>query len=140
MTPDAVVILDSSFLVAYHNTRDVHHGAAARTMVHLVAGQWGRALLLEYVFLEVVTVLLARRGRAVAVDVAATLLQAREVEFVACSDLFLDALQTFRNQAADRLSFADAAIVTVARRNPPGYVATFDADFQGLEGVVAVPS
>ena len=109
-------------------------------MVHLVAGQWGRAHLLEYVFLEVVTVLLARRGLAVAVDVAAQLLQAREVDFVACSDLFLDALQTFRNQPADRWSFTDAAIVTVARRDAPGFVATFDADFRELEGVTVVPA
>ncbi len=60
-----MLLLDSSFLIAYHNTRDVHHAAAARAMPRIVAGEWGRAALLEYVFLEVVTVLLARRGRAV---------------------------------------------------------------------------
>lgn len=134
-----MIIVDSSFLIAYHNTRDVHHAAAARTMVNLVGGEWGAALLLEYVCLEVATVLLARRGLAVAVDVLTKLLQAREVEFVPCSDLFLNTLQTFRAQADERLSFADAAIVTVARRHAPGYVATFDGDFRGLEGVSVVP-
>lgn len=135
-----MIILDSSFLVAYHNTRDVHHAAAARTMVRLVGGEWGGALLLEYVCLEVATVLLARRGLAVAVDVITKLLQAREVEFVPCSDLFLDALQTFRTQVNEKLSFADAAIVTLARRRAPGYVATFDADFRGLGGLSVVPA
>jgi hypothetical protein len=134
-----VVVLDSSFLVAYHNTRDVHHAAAARGMVHLVAGKWGRAILLEYVFLEVITVLLARRGLAVANEVATRLLGAREVEFLPCSDLFLDALHTFRSQTSERLSFTDAAIVTVARREAPGFVATFDEDFRSLEGVSVVP-
>lgn len=133
-----MIVLDSSFLVAYHNTRDVHHAAAARVMVQLVGGQWGRALLLEYVFLEVVTVLLVRRGLAVAAEVATRLLQAGEVDFVPCSDLFLEALQTFRGQAGERLSFADAAIVTAARRELPGLVATFDADFRGVEGVTMV--
>jgi predicted nucleic acid-binding protein len=134
-----VIVLDSSFLIAYHNTRDAHHAAAARAMVQLVAGRWGQALLLEYVFLEIVTVLLARRGLAVATDVGTALLAAREVELVPCSELFLETLATFRDQARERLSFADAAIVTVARRQAPGFVATFDGDFRDVQGVSVVP-
>lgn len=136
--PEPVVVLDSSFLIAYHNTRDAHHAAAARGMLRLVGGEWGRALLLEYVFLEVVTVLMARRDLSVASEVATRLLAAREVDFVPCSDFFFETLQTFRNQPDRRLSFADAAIVTVARRNAPGLVATFDADFSGVHGVTVV--
>ena len=134
-----MLLLDSSFLIAYHNMRDVHHAAAERAMPRIVAGEWGRAALLEYVFLEVVTVLLARRGRAVASDVGATLLRAGEVDFVPCSDLFLDTLETFRNQPKSNLSFTDSAIVTVALRNAPGFVATFDRDFHGIKGVSVVP-
>jgi predicted nucleic acid-binding protein len=134
-----MIVLDSSFLIAYHNTRDVHHAAAARAMVHLMAGQWGTALLLEYVFLEVVMVLLERRGLETAIEAGTRLLQAREVDFVPCSDLFLEALGTFREQSRAELSFADTAIVTVARRHSPGFVATFDTDFQSLEGITVVP-
>jgi predicted nucleic acid-binding protein len=133
-----VVVLDSSFLVAYHNTRDAHHAAAARGMLRLIGGEWGQALLLEYVFLEVVTVLSARRDLSVATEVGSRLLTAREVDFVPCSDFFFETLQTFRNQPGGRLSFTDAAIVTVARRNPPGLVATFDSDFSGIPGVTVV--
>jgi predicted nucleic acid-binding protein len=134
-----MIVLDSSFLIAYHNARDIHHAAAAGAMTSLLQGQWGQALLLEYVFLEVVTVLMARRGLAVASEVGTRLLQAREVEFVPCSELFVEALETFREQAAARLSFTDAAIVTVARRQTPGLVATFDADFRDLEGISVIP-
>ncbi|HLA91842.1 MAG TPA: PIN domain-containing protein [Gemmatimonadaceae bacterium] len=101
-------------------------------------GEWGPAILLEYVFLEVVTVLRARRGRAMASDAAETLLAAREVEFMPCADLFLEALATFRREDA-ALSFADAAIVTVARRDKHGYVATFDTDFRKVQGVTMIP-
>jgi predicted nucleic acid-binding protein len=38
-----MIVLDSSFLVAYHNRRDVHHRAAAATMERLVADEWGPA-------------------------------------------------------------------------------------------------
>jgi len=134
-----VIVLDSSFLVACHNERDVHHAAAATVLEEVIGGRWGRALLLEYVFLEVVTVLLARRDLATAQTVGALLLQARETDFVPCSDFFLDTLETFRTQARGNLSFTDAAIVTVARRHSPGCVATFDTDFRDLAGVVVVP-
>ncbi|MCR4341280.1 MAG: PIN domain-containing protein [Gemmatimonadaceae bacterium] len=135
-----MIILDSSFLIAYHNTRDVHHAAAARAMVRLAGGEWGEALLLEYVFLEVVTVLRARTGLKVAARVGTTLLQAREVEFVPCSDLFLETFSGFRQQVTGELSFVDAAIVAVARRNRPGFVATFDEDFRSQEGIKVIPA
>jgi predicted nucleic acid-binding protein len=135
-----VLVLDSSFLIAYHNTRDVHHAEAAEAMERLLAGEWGEALLLEYVFVEVATVLAARRGIESAARVAATLLEARELGFVPCSELFLDTFETFRSQRTGTLSFTDAAIVTVARRYEDSRVATFDRDFRALDGIRVVPS
>jgi predicted nucleic acid-binding protein len=134
-----MIVLDSSFIIAYHNTRDVHHAAAKPIMEEVASGKWGNATLLEYVFLEVVTVLLARRGLEVAANVASTLLQARELEFVSCSDLFLDAFETFRNQRNTKLSFTDAAIVTAASREK-GVVATFDREFAQVAGIAVVPA
>jgi predicted nucleic acid-binding protein len=134
-----VVVVDSSFLIAYHNRRDVHHASAARGMERMLAGDWGAGLLLEYVFLEVVTVLLARRGQDVASRVGTSLLEARELEFVPCSDVFLDTLDLFRRQRAGRLSFTDCAIVTVARGRRANLVATFDTDLAEVGGLSVVP-
>jgi predicted nucleic acid-binding protein len=135
-----VVVLDSSFVVAFHNSRDVHHLAAAEAMDRLVGGEWGRALLLEYVFLETVTVLLARRGLETATHVGGVLLDAHEVDFVPCSGMFLEILETFRAQSGRALSFTDAAIVTVARGiEGTTYVATFDRGLRDVEGISVVP-
>ena len=134
-----MMILDSSFVIAFHNTRDVHHAAAVEAMREVIAGSWGRVILLEYVFLEVVTVLLARRGLLVASQVAMILLEAQEVDFVPCSDLFLDTLETFRTQTRGTWSFTDAAILTVARQSDVGVVATFDRDFRDVEGIKVIP-
>ncbi len=134
-----MIILDSSFLIAYHNTRDAHHPNAARVMPELIAGEWGKALLPEYVFLEVATVLLARRGLGVATKVTSTLLQAREVELVPCSALFFETLETFRSQPGRDLSFTDAAIVTLSRQRKIPFVATFDQDFEEVAGIEVVP-
>lgn len=133
-----MIVLHSSFLVAYHNRGDTHHPEAAALMTALLAGQWGRGLLPEYVFLEVVTVLMARRNASVASSVARTLLQARELDFVPCSDLFLDVLEVFLDQQRSHLSFTDSAIVTVCRRHEPGFVATFDRGFEDVAGVTVV--
>lgn len=135
-----MIVLDSSFLVAYHNERDVHHAAAARTMGRFLEGEWGEALLPEYVFLEVMTVLAARLGLDNAIAVGESLLDAREVEFVPCSEAFLDAFEVFRAQADGQLSFTDAAIVAIARRSDTQHVATFDADFHRVEGITVVPA
>jgi predicted nucleic acid-binding protein len=108
-------------------------------MVHLAAGQWGQALLPEYVFLEVVTVLRARRSVGVAAEVGNTLLAAADITFVPCSDVFVDTFEIFRNERGRELSFADAAIVAIARREKARFIATFDEDFQGLKGVTIVP-
>lgn len=109
-------------------------------MDEIISGKWGRPLLLEYVFLEVVTVLLVRRGLAVAARIASILLQAHEIEFVPCSELFLDSYETFRSQGNAKLSFTDAAIVTLARRQDIGFIASFDDDFKRIEGVTVLPT
>jgi predicted nucleic acid-binding protein len=134
-----LLILDSSFLIAFHNKQDAHHSAAARVMEDLLGGKFGQALLLEYVFLEVVTVLLARRGLPVATSVAQALLNAREVEFVPCSEFFTEVFETFSSQKKTSLSFTDAAIVTMAKRQSGAFIATFDKDFRSIEGISVVP-
>ena len=137
--PGLVIVLDSSFLIAFHNRRDVHHGPACRAMPDLIGGGFGRLLLLEYVFLEVVTVLLARCGHAITLDVADTLLNSQEVDFLPCSELFQHALDVFRTTSTARLSFTDAAIVAAARRHETKFVATFDEGFRRIEGLTLVP-
>jgi len=135
-----MVVLDSSFLIAFHNRRDAHHAAAASAMDPLLRGDFGRPVLIEYVFVEVVTVLVARRGHRAAPDVADILLDAEEVDFVPCSDLFTDALREFRIRGAARLSFADAAIVAAAQRHGAQFVASFDEGFRGIEGTRVIPA
>ena len=135
-----MLLLDSSFLIAYHNDRDVHHQKAKELMAELLDGSWSRVILLEYVFLEVMTVLQARRGLATANRVAAVLLSARELELLPCSDFFLDTLETFRSQSDAALSFVDAALVTQALRHDNATIATFDRGIQKVGGVQAIPA
>ena len=133
-----MIILDSSFLIAFHNTRDAHHPQATEIMSRFLEGEWGHGLLLEHIFLEVVTVLAARVDLAAAIDVGDTLLRASELEFVACSDVFPGAYATFRSQGGSGLSLADAAIVAVARERGVPCVATYDDDFRKIREIAVV--
>lgn len=133
-----MIVLDTSYLVAFHNDRDVHHRSALAAMDGLVAGKWGPVLLPEYVFLEFATVLLARRGLETANTACDVLLRAADVEFVPCSEYFVDALAIFRGQTPARLSFADAAVVAIARRRGAEHVATYDADFRKVKDLHVV--
>ena len=89
-------------------------------------------LLLDYIFLEITTVLMLRRDLSVATRVGRILLDAEELEFVPCSDLFSQTIETFSNQAGTRLSFADAAIASVARSRADGQILSFDEEFKKL--------
>ncbi len=133
-----MIVLDSSFLIAWHNTRDVHHVEASRSVPQLLAGKWGPCLLPEYVFLEVVTLISRKLDHAAAVSIGELLLSAGEVEFVPCTPLFVNTFESFRSGAAG-LSFVDSAIVAVARARNAPYVATFDAAFRTIEAISVVP-
>ncbi|HUP21035.1 MAG TPA: PIN domain-containing protein [Gemmatimonadota bacterium] len=131
-----MVVLDSSFLVAFFNATDALHARAAAAMERLAAGEWGETLLPEYVVLEVLTVIAARLDHASAIGVGTRLLGQREIAFVPCSEHFTAGFEEFRRQPA--LSFADAAIVAIARRHGARILA-FDADFRQVEGVDLLP-
>ena len=108
-------------------------------MRRIADGEWGPALLPEYVFLETVTVIAARVDQRTAVETGNALLESKEMEFVPCSDFFADTVRRFGAQTTRRLSFADAAILAIAERFGAKHVATFDEDFRAETGVVVVP-
>ena len=96
--------------------------------------------MLEYVFLEIGAVLMVRRDVSVACRVGKVLLDATELEFVPCSDIFLETMNTFTAQRGTRLSFADIAIATVARTRADRQILTFDEEFKKLGEMELYPA
>jgi len=106
-------------------------------MERFLAGTWG--LLLEYVFLEIVTVLLMRRDISVARRVGRLLLESEELEFVPCSELFVQTVADFSRQTLTALGFADSAIALIARARAEGRILSFDAEFRKIAGLQVNP-
>lgn len=102
-------------------------------------GKWSTLLLHEYVFLETVTVLAARRDAKTARAFGEALLAAKEVELVPGFDSFHDTWDAFREEAPGALSFAGAALVRLARARDAEAIATFDEGFRRVRGVRVVP-
>ena len=67
------------------------------------------------------------------------MLDAAELEFVPCSDLFLEALGVFEEQGDVGLSFVESALIAIARRTGAEHIATFDRDFEALAEIAVVP-
>jgi len=135
-----MIVLDASFVVAYFNEDDTHHTAAAAAWPDVVDGKWGPALLPEYIFLEVVTVLASRKGLEKAARWGTQLLDASEFEFVDCSPYFQAAFEAFRVQRTTKMSVADVSILAIAKARRADHVATFDTDFRKVSGISVVPA
>ena len=120
-----MIVLDSSFPSAF---TDAGHPAALALMEQFRDGVWSRGLLLEYVFLEVVSVLLVRRDLATATRVGSILLS-RRTRVRALLGVASRNLALVLRSGHTTLSFADAAIANVAVQRTGGCILTFDQEF-----------
>lgn len=134
-----MIVLDSSVLVAYFNSRDGNHAKAKSLLESVVAGTWGKAILLEYVFLETVTVLKLKYSPLGAIQAGEHLRRVHQLDFLPSSDLFRSAWKEFQSDQTTRLSFVDHAIAIAARQRAGGKVLTFDDSFRQLPGITVEP-
>lgn len=134
-----MIILDTSFIVAFVNTRDVHHTAAVEAMSMIASGRLGRPLVPEYVVGETLTVIVCRAGLPAAVRIGRRMLESKDLTVVPCTSYMDGAFEIFRAQRGRRLSFTDAAIVAIARSEEIPHVATFDRALGKVKGIQAVP-
>ena len=123
-----MIMLDSSFLIAYHNTSDKNHQRASEIMPRIASGEYGKVNITDYVFDETATYLAAKQGLGKAVAVGGYLLGATELIGIQKDD-FKDAWNLFKSQRNTRLSFTDCTIVVAMRANAIKELATFDGDF-----------
>src|SRR3989304_479092 len=96
-----MIVLDTSFIVSYFNTRDQNHLKAVKLMKKIHEP----LCITDYIFGEVVTVSLIRLKS------------------------FDNAWNLFCKQKETVLSFTDCTTISVMLENDIGKIATFDGDF-----------
>jgi predicted nucleic acid-binding protein len=134
-----MIVIDSSVLIAIYNQHDVHNSAAREAWIRTKNGEWGKSLLLEAVFVETVSILKRKAGTSIAVQAGRELLNYREIEFQAASELFARTWQSYQSDLTTPLSFVDTSIAIVAQQRTGGKVLTFDKGFRRVPGIVTLP-
>ncbi len=133
-----MILLDSSFIVAYSNERDQNHAKASEIAKAIDDGKYGIPAVTDYIFDEVVTVMLSRTGNLPqVVDLGEKLLKANRFLRID-EEIFQSAWEAFANQRNRRLSFTDCTCFEICESNGISIIATFDGDFAGVGSIKLV--
>ncbi len=130
------IIIDASVLCAFANKKDVHHETARAIVQNILHGNFGRPVITDYIFDEIVGVITRKVGRQEAVSVGDALLASEIVLHYVHSAVFQNAWTVFTH--SEKLSFTDCTIVAFMKLAGITKVATFDKEFRGIQGVEVV--
>lgn len=137
------ILIDTSVVFGFANTRDQRHDEAARLMQSVAKQRWGAPRFSPFVVAETLTLLRARLKDERSERRAKRLLPLPDSLLPGCRVLPLtsadmqaawDAFDRYRDA---RLSFADAAQVAAIEAGVAGHLATFDRRLAAL--VPSVP-
>ncbi|MGI0046901.1 MAG: type II toxin-antitoxin system VapC family toxin [Nitrosotalea sp.] len=130
-----MILLDTSFLVAYFNQRDENHPKVMKIIKDIVEQKFGPMCMTDYIFNETVTVALIRMkdlGKATRIGgYALKALKTIRIE----EDVFFEAWKIFQAQKETRLGFTDCTTMAVMRHRGIDNIATFDEDFAKVNGI-----
>lgn len=121
-----MILIDTNVLVAYLNERDTLHDRAVKLAEKISGGNYGPAIISEYIFDETVTVLSARAGRKQAIMFGNDLLKNFDIIQVT-APLFRAAWWLFKGSTG--LSFTDCTNIAMVKELEI-CIATFDNDFR----------
>jgi predicted nucleic acid-binding protein len=133
-----MILLDSSFIIAYLNEADVNHAKALRMAKDIDDGKYGPKIITDYIFDEVITVMLYKTKKLKQVAEAGEMLLRANRLFTIDGDAFDLTWATFKEQKRTMLSFTDCASIAVCRANGISNVATFDEGFRRSEELSAI--
>jgi len=130
-----MIFLDTSFIIAFYNTRDENHVKAKNMIPDIVNSKYGPLYTSDYVFDETVTVAFVRlRNLRRAIRIGEYLRKSVGLIEVA-SQNFEDAWRIFKKQKETDFSFTDCTSISIIKRMNIRNIATFDRDFLKLKEV-----
>lgn len=128
-----MIILDTSFIISYFNTRDQNHSKAAKLMKQMQEP----LCLTDYIFDETVTVSLIRLKSIEKTSKIGDMLKSLRIIDVEKSG-FDKAWDLFCKQKDTTLSFTDCTTIAVMQENYIEKIATFDEDFYKIKGITGI--
>lgn len=129
-----MIVLDTSFIVSYFNTRDQNHLKAVKLMKKIHEP----LCITDDIFGEVVTVSLIRlKSLERASKIGNILLKSLKIINVEKTS-FDNAWNIFCKQKETALSFTDCTTISVMQENDIEKIATFDRDFGKISRITAI--
>ncbi len=130
------IFLDASFLYAYMNDADIHHGKALKIFQELAENKYGETVTSDYIFDEAVTVTSRKAGRQTAINLGNFILNS-EIVLIKISNLLIEkSWELF--QKTDGLSFTDCTNISLMQTFRINNIATFDKSFSQIEGIIVI--
>ena len=128
------ILLDSGFIYAIYNKRDVNHETATLILKEIEDNKLGTAYITDYLFDETLTLTFTKSDIHNAIRIGRTLISSYDVIEVSIS-LFQEAWGLFQKR---KLSFTDCTSLVVMHHFDIEFLATFDKGFKGLVKTVGV--
>jgi uncharacterized protein len=129
-----MVFLDTSFIISYFNKRDRNHVKSKEIMDKIISGDYGNICISDYVFSECASVLFRLSKNIKKTEILCNGLK-EDLIFYIDKDLFEETFKIFIKQKNTSLSFVDCSIIALMKSNNIKYLATFDKDFDNIEGI-----
>ena len=130
------ILIDASLFYAYSNTNDVHHTKAKEILKDILSDKYGGYLTTDYIFDEVVTVAQRKAGKKTAVELGNFILNSEILVAEIDKNIFENSWKLFRE--TEDLSFTDCTNIEFMKIFGIENIATFDRDFEGIEGIKIV--
>ena len=131
-----MILLDTSILVSYFNSRDDNHARALELFNKISELKYGEAIVSDYIFDEFATVLLLiLKDFSKVVDVCSEIKNL--IKFKISDEYFDESWSVFSSQNKTSFSFTDCSSIALLKKNA-GYFATFDEEFKGVKEINVV--
>lgn len=132
------IFLDTSFLIAYHNRKDENHEEASK-WVSNIRKERIRFVISDYIFDEVLTVLLARGSKKLSIDVGKKIMESDRITLIRVDGIVFDkAWEIYQNYSDKNWSFTDCTSYVLMKALNILKGVSFDEHFKqfGFEVVI----
>ena len=130
------VLLDTSFIIAFDNERDVHHKNAAIMWIKIDKMNYGQYFISDHIFDEIIGVSLRKIGKEKTLDLCNRIIKSIPIINID-NHLFKESWNLFKETNLN-LSFTDCTNVALIGLFKSNKIATFDEDFNKIKGIEVI--
>ena|SRR3989344_7259028 len=131
-----MILIDTSVLCAYYNSRDVHHKRAVEIIEDVVSKKYGKAIITDYIFDELVTVAMRKIGKPLSIEIGGYLLNSEILIFKINNIVFDKSWKLFKEE--QNFSFTDSTTVVFMETFSIKKIATFDKEFKKIKNIEVI--